>query len=291
MDNRRRFLQIASGSVIGGLAGCSDFAENINQGRGEKLNGAASLEAREIPGGRALAVSVSGSHFLEMDYRVDIQKPESGFEDAGPVDILIVSEESFREIDEGGGNLNQGFLDNPDSGEIESLSQIDADGEVESSGVLDAGIYHFIIDNTASERAIEADYSVEVFEYNRDMDVSSCNSGESGIEIKTLAVYNEEGILAEEIVARFNIAVNDTSGDEYSLSMDLLTDRDETNISMTQERDICSTNFVGVEELDDLDVNNGWFEKDEEMRADITIEKDGEIYSQEEVTFTANSGY
>jgi hypothetical protein len=46
-----------------------------------------------------------------------------------------------------------------------------------------------------------------------------------------------------------------------------------------------------VKQLDDLDVNDGWFERDEEMIARITIEEDGQEYAQEEVSFTANSGY
>lgn len=290
MESRRRFLgTMASLSVIGGLSGCSEAVENANTGKGELLD-AAESSGLEIPGGRAYVVSQSGSHFLQMDYNVNIQKPESGFEDSGPVDIIVLSEDSFREVNMDHG-INQDFLDNPNTGDIEDLSRLDVDGEVENSGLLDAGIYHFIVDNTASDRPIEADISVDMYEYNRDMDVSACNNESSGVEIKTLSVYNDEGLIAEEVVARFNIAVNDTTGDEYSLSMDLLTDRDETNISMTQERDICSTNFVGVKELDDLDVNDGWFERNEEMRAKITIEKDGEPYAQKEVSFTANSGY
>ena len=290
MGSRRRFLgKMASVSVIGGLAGCSEAVENANTGRGELLDGSEST-GLEIPGGQAYLLSQAGSHFLEMEYSVNIQKPESGFEDSGSVDIIVLSENAYREVDMDEG-ISQEFLDNPNSGDIESLSQLDVDGEVEESGQLEAGIYHFIVDNTASDRPIEADISVDTYEYNRDMDVSSCNNESSGLDIKTLAVYNDEGLIAEEIVARFNIAVNDTTGDEYSLSMDLLTDRDETNISMTQERDICSTHFVGVKELDDLDVNDGWFETDEEMRANITIEKDGESYAEEEVSFTAGSGY
>lgn len=275
--------------MIGGLAGCSESIEDANLGRGELLDATEST-ALEIPGGNAYVVSQSGSHFLEMEYSVTIQKPESGFEEAGPVDIIILSEDSFREVNQEDG-IDQDFLDDPDSGNIESLSRLDVDGEVEDSGILEAGIYHFIVDNTAGDRAIEADISVDVYEYNRDMDVESCDDDTPKLEIKNLAVYNDEGLIAEEIVARYNIAVNDPTGDEHSLSLDLLTDRDETNISRRQERDICSTNFVGVDELDDLAVNDGWFERDEEMRARIVIEKDGETYAEEEVSFTAKSGY
>lgn len=272
MDSRRRFLgKMASVSLVGGLAGCS--------GRGVRLD-SSEYTGLEIPGGRAHALSQAGGHFFEMEYTVNIQKPESGFEDSGPVDILVISEENYRDLDSP-----------PNSGDIEDISRLDVDGEVEESGLLEAGIYQFIVNNTAGDRSIEADISIDLYEYDRDMEIDECDNESSGLDIQTLSVYNDEGILTEEVVVRYDIAINDTSGYTYSLSMDLMTDRDETNISETQERDICSTNFVGVKQLDDLDVNDGWFERDEEMIARITIEEDGQEYAQEEVSFTANSGY
>jgi len=282
MDSRRRFLgKMASVSLVGGLAGCS--------GRGVRLD-SSEYTGLEIPGGRAHALSQAGGHFFEMEYTVNVQKPESGFEDAGPVDILVISEENFREVATYGG-ISGEFLDSPNSGDIEDISRLDVDGEVEESGRLEAGIYHFIVDNTAGDRSIEADISIDLYEYDRDMEIDECDNESSGLDIQTLSVYNDEGIIVDEVVVRYDIAINDTSGYTYSLSMDLMTDRDETNISETQERDICSTNFVGVKQLDDLDVNDGWFERDEEMIARITIEEDGQEYAQEEVSFTANSGY
>lgn len=280
-STRRDVLAYSAIGTLGSLAGCLEAAANADLGRGDRLN-AEEMSSIEIPAGKIYSLTLYGSQFLELEYSAEISKPDEGFEEPGPVDIRVMSEDAYRE---------RNALADPSSGDIERLRRLDVDGEVENAAQLEAGIYHVLIDNSASERSIEADLSVDVYEYTRDEDEVSCEGDSDDVEINQLSVYDDSGLITRDITLRYHVAINDTSGDEYSLTLDLMTAADEITISETQQPGLCSTHFVEVDRLDELAVNDGFFERNEKLKAALTIEKDGEPFEEREVSFTAQSGY
>jgi hypothetical protein len=274
---------MASLPALVGLAGCSEPSRTL--GRGEMVD-SFKEDGEKISAESYNIFSQSGSQFMEMEYSLNIQKPDSGFEVSGPVHILIMKENSYRDVE--GGYIWE-LVNNPDNYNIEGLSRFDVDGQIEESGLLPAGIYHVIIYNQGS-RPVEVDIDVDTYSYKRDINESSCGEYSSVLDIKTLTV-NKSSNLIRNIFTRFHIVVNDTSGDEYTLNLNLQTDRDEANISMSQDPGICSTKFVGIKLLDDFRVNPGFFDTDELIKASVSIEKDGDGFAERKLSFIAIPRY
>ena len=131
MSSRRNFLTtIASVSVMGGLAGCSDAIENANLGRGDTLSSSDTFGFEEIGGTDSIySVTITAPHYCELTYQGEVRKPEEGFEGVGKVDILVISEPVYRDISLSGSETTTGyqgldvsFLENPPADRIESPS-------------------------------------------------------------------------------------------------------------------------------------------------------------------------
>jgi hypothetical protein len=277
MQNRRQLIQtFASLSIATGLAGCS----GATTGRGETLDASDTFGFKEIDGGGIYAVGISASHYCELEYIGELRKPEEGFEEAGQVDALIVSEPTFREIlldasESIFSGIDESFLQKPPSEKIESPSQLDIDGEFEYSGKMEAGNYRILISNQGN-RSVEIDLDTETYQYTRDEESVTCNSTNNNLEIRDLSVYPR---YPSQLV--YHIVLNEAESSEYSVSIDILSAQNETNISNTVEADLCQTHFVGFEDID-LEVDVG-----DELQVRITVIKNGENYAQKEVSFTA----
>lgn len=279
MIDRRGILKYSSTAMLAGLAGCA--SGDGGAGRGQEIDNV-NFDS-ELLAGEFQVFPLVANHFCEYEYTYEAAIPDEGFEDAGQVDILVVDNAIAEEHRILSNDIDQNLLNNPSSVDIESSSEIDVDGEVSGSSEMSAGFYYLIIDNTAGGtepeggRAVEISVDSTLYKYNRDMDVDSCNNEESGLVVEHINLYGQG--LSSNLA--YHIAVYDTSGSEYSMSMDLMTRDNEVNISTTQKRDICSTHFVSWQEPE-LNASPG-----EELRADISITKDGESYANESIEFTA----
>lgn len=281
MANRRDFLLTASATLATAtLAGCT----GSNTGRGDTLDSSDTFEFKEIGGTEPIySIGITATRYCELTYRGEVRKAEEGFENAGEVDILVISEPVYRDIllsgsesEDSFAGLDSDFLENPPSDRIESPSQFDVNGEIEGSGQMPAGNYRLLVINQG-ERNVEFTLDTETYEYNRDSESVSCDQNASPLDIKYISVTGRY-----PYVMMYHIDVNDESGDEYSLSLDLQSARQELSFSNTQERDICGASFVYYDEVDmELDVGD-------ELRADITVSKDGEEYDTQNITFTAS---
>lgn len=281
MANRRDFLLTASATLATAtLAGCT----GSNTGRGDSLDASDTNGFEELGGTEPIYIDgFTASQYCEFTYQGEIKKLDEGFEDVGKIDILVVSEPVFRNIwlsgsesDSGFAGFDENFLENPPENRIESASQFDVSGESEGSGQLPAGNYRILVVNHG-ERTIEVSLEIDTYEYNREGDSVSCDQNASPLDIRYISVTGRY-----PYVMMYHIDVNDRSGDEYSLSLDLQSARQELSFSNTQERDICGVSFVYYDEVDmELDVGD-------ELRADITVSKDGEEYDTQSVTFTAS---
>ena len=141
---------------------------------------------------------------------------------------------------------------------------------------MPAGNYVLLVVNHG-ERDVEVDLDTQTYEYNRESESVSCDQNTSPIDVRYLSVTGRY-----PYALLYHIDVNDNGGDEYSLSLDLKSAREELSFSNTKEPDICGTNFVVFDNID-MDLNVG-----DELRADITVSKDGEEYESQNVTFTAS---
>ena len=277
MADRRNFLLAASTTLTGAtLAGCT--------GKGGTLDSSDTFGFEEIGGANPIhSVVVTATRYCELTYQGEVRKTEEGFENAGEVDILVVSEPVFREIylsgsESGSGfiGLNSNFLSNPPSNKIEAPSQFDINGEFEGSGQMPAGNYRLLVVNQG-ERSIEFDLDTKTYEYHRDSESVSCDQDTSPLDVKYMSVTGRY-----PHVLLYHIDVNDESGSSYSLSLDLQSARQEISVSQTQMQDVCGVSFVYFKEID-LEPDVG-----DELRANIVVNKNGEEYAKRNLIFDAS---
>lgn len=279
MPTRRDFLLTGSSVAAVTVAGCAGEAT----GRGDKLDASDTNGFEELGGTEPIYIGgITASRYCELTYEGEVRKPEEGFEDAGEVDILVVSEPVFRDIwlsgsesDTGYTGLDESFLADPPQDRIESASQFDVSGEFEGSGRMAAGNYRILVVNHG-ERTVEMSLETDTYAYTRESESVSCDQSASPLDVKYLAVTGRY-----PYVLTYHIDVNDEDGEDYSLSLDVQSAREEQSFSATQERDVCGVSFVHYDEVE-MDPNVG-----DELRAEISVRKDGEAYETRSLTFTA----
>jgi len=281
MTNRRDFLLSVSATLATtALAGCT----GSTTGRGDTLDSSDTFEFKEIGGTEPIySIGITAPHYCELTYQGEIRKPDEGFEEVGKVDILVISEPVYREIllsgsesEDSFAGLDADFLENPPTDRIESASQFNVTGEFEGTGQMPAGNYRLLVVNQG-DRNVEFTLDTETYEYTREKESVSCNQSSSPLDVQYISVTGRY-----PYILTYHINVNDETGGEYSLSMNLKSAREELSLSSTHEPDVCGTSFVYYDEIDmEPDVGD-------ELRAEVTVSKDGEEFGTKSIEFTAN---
>lgn len=267
--NRRKFLATLSVVGIGGVAGCSDIyvPDEFDTYNSEM----------ELRPNNALSNVLTGPRACELEYSLEVESSDEGFEEEATADILIMTESSYQKSDV----MEIG----PQSSLIESPSRFNVSDSIEVSGRLDAGLYRIVGRNQGSSRSLTASIDATLQSYESDRDESDCDSSSSGLEVRHLEVFHDPEGIVEQRVLLYHIIAHDATDGEYEMSMTLMTDKQETSVSATEESDVCETHFVHYGDTE-LDVNDGFFERNEEVRAQITITQDGSTIAETEVIFT-----
>lgn len=267
--NRRKFLTTLSAAGIGSVAGCSAIPEEYDTYEMEE----------EIPADFVWRSDpMTSPRACELEYSCEIESSDEGFEEEATADVLIMTESSDQ-------RASIGQIDSQ-SPLIEGPSRFDVTGSVEESGPLDAGIYRILVRNVGGSRTLTADIDAALHSREPDRDTSDCNDDSPELEVRHLEIYHDPEGLVEERVLLYHIIVHGATDGAYEMSMTLMTDKDERSISGREESNVCGTHFVKFDDAE-LDVNDGFFERNEEVRAQITITKAGSTVAETEVTFTA----
>lgn len=266
--DRRNFLAGLSAAGIGSIVGCSDVYVPDDF---DSLN-----TDFDVPSGRVLSNIVTAPRLCELEYSCNIESSDEGYEDEATADILIMTESSYQEA-----NLKSL---NSQSSLIEDPSRFDVTESVEVSGILDAGLYRIAVINSGT-RPLTANMDVTVESSQPERDVSDCNNNRSELEIRHLEIFHDPEGIVEQRKLMYHIIAHGATDGEYEMTMTLMTDREQTSLSVSEESDVCKTHFVNYDETE-LNVNNGFFERGEEVRAQMTIKQDGNTIGEEEVIFT-----
>lgn len=211
------------------LAGCLGGKERPY--RGDVVEDT-SWDNEELDPTDVVSASLPAERYSEIDFSANIDIPNEGYEDTPQIDIL-----TFRN-----GNhtkwLNRETHDVISDGTIRNV-----DGEVERSFRVNPGYYIVLAHNKGDVdgRAVNIDFSVQMYNYYREESNVSCNS-----EISTEVAYLE---LDGDFLS-YHIQIGETESEEYQLEMTVESEENEKSFSRSVESSICSTNFVEHRELD-----------------------------------------
>ncbi|WP_363464643.1 hypothetical protein [Halogeometricum borinquense] len=256
---RRQLLGYSTVGVTTLLAGCSgaEIAKRSEE-----------TEPIELRGGQYAIFHQHWENYVNFEYTANIVKDEEGYSSSGPVNILFMNRHSFVRW------LN----DEHSQDDFHDISSLDVSGEIDVSGVIKPGIYYLLVDNTNNERDAEVNIGWQANVHTGDIE-RDCSNSQNDAEIRNLEVHKEQ-----PPILSYHILIPETKDSEYSLSMEILSSESEATVTETGSSEVCSTHFVDVIELSELDVQIG-----ERLEVRLTIESDGEVANELEQSINVKS--
>lgn len=256
---RRQLLGYSTVGVTTLLAGCSgaEIAKRSEEN-----------EPIELDEGLYAMFHQHWENYVNFEYTANIVKDEEGYSSSGPVNILFMNRHSFVRW------LN----DEHSQDDFHEISSLDVSGEIDVSGVIEPGIHYLIVDNTNNERDAEVGISWQANVHTGDIE-RDCSKSPNDTEIRNLEVHKER-----PPILSYHILIPQTEDSGYNLSMEILSSESEEVVTETGSSEVCSTHFVDVIEMPDLDVQIG-----ERLEVRLTIEKDGTVINELEQSINVKS--
>lgn len=261
--NRRKLIGTLGGSTLGILSGCI----------GNGVIDSHSIDDDTLDQGESPGITLFADQYCQIEYSADIEIPDEGFQDVGPVDIVTLRNENIKRwknlgpasnlIDDG--PQSELWTNNVKRSErlvdeeiieqysvVESGTYNDVNGEIDASFEAPAGIYKFIFNNRG-ERDVEYSYDIDINSLDRNREDISCEGTDDSNNIEYLSpVFVERPILRyiQSVWLTYHIRLGETENDPYELNISIITQTETKNIKESSESEICHTNFANVEEIE-----------------------------------------
>ena len=241
-NSRRKFLSVASLSVLGGIAGCISSNSQGSESNNEPVLGevieeyadVVTVDTYENTSGSWLHRGVASlplliSHTAQVEYSVDPTIQE-GY-DVVPLNCYFTDVENFLSW------RNESGFEAIGTGSMEQI-----DDEKSFSLRVDPGLYYLILGSAEVGRRSKFDFEYEAREllnYNSNCDIST-------IEVNHLSMEQTSPIFSTEFWnIRFHIQYDGEEGSVYNLELSLVSSADEITVEVQQRQiENCETNFV-----------------------------------------------
>jgi hypothetical protein len=258
-ESRRKFLSVASLSVLGGIAGCisgdlegsgssnepvlgeviQEFAGDVTVGTYEQPYEDNSLEDWQYRGRGSIPLLIT--HLAQIQYTLDLSVQE-GY-DTVPLNCYFLDADNFLNLRHGG------EVDIIDGGSAEQIDDVKT-----FKFYVKPGLYYLVLSSSEVGRESELNVNFEAREmlnYGSECTIELIN-------VPHLSLVQTEPFLNREYWnVRFHVQYNGEAGQVYNLELSLISSDDETTIDVQQEQvEDCETNFVYDGERKGLNVVN-----------------------------------
>ncbi|MFB6096092.1 MAG: hypothetical protein ABEJ74_01735 [Haloferacaceae archaeon] len=266
--DRRQFLRL---TVLGGLssiAGCSESTRPV-----EELDSFATHNYHPVPAGECLIQPISSSYTAEIEYYVNVRRPDEGYSQSVPANALVLPE--YVVPGEGTRELPREVL----SGYLESPSRLDVLEDIDASGTVPPGWNTFVVDNSRGETAIQVETGGTLYRSKDPVGASSCDTTSEGkLSVQKLDFVRSYAGPPNRLL--FHYRIDSPASDRYRWSVTVLTKTAQTTATWETESE-CAAHLAGDWEIAD-DALNGFRQSGDRLKVEITAIGESDEYRAEQ---------